>query len=204
MSNSTWIVFDKHFTPYSMHGTPEEAGEQRDKQHGAMPELEFKVTTAEAFDKGRKDHYLSKPADIITESDYTYALEALPPLRRSSIGQLGWFLMSELYTGSLTYMYGRLRCGASSFHVRKLVDIADQSTWFTEEQVKAMQEEWAKSKLQGFVEITKDEYIGVLMDENNDAEYVNGICIQRRKSEGSILAIESDGKFFRKFENAAP
>ena len=85
----------------------------------------YKVTTFEEFEKLEREYYLNKPLKEISEEEYNYALNVLPPLKWCTINGVEEFLMSEFYTGVYTTQYARY----NNKYYCKMVDAYDKTTW---------------------------------------------------------------------------
>lgn len=79
------------------------------------------VMTQDEFTKKHDDFYLSQPPVEITEDEYDYALNVLPPLRMFG----NWFHMREFMSATITQEFYK-EGGKFYWHY---VDASDQSTW---------------------------------------------------------------------------
>ena len=94
--------------------------------------------------------YLAKPLRKITESQFFYALEVLPPMRWVRENGLETFCMMEYTCGFVTAQYAcraSLRGHGPKEYFCKNVDIIKPETFITHEMIDAWHERNEKKKL---------------------------------------------------------
>ena len=88
---------------------------------------EIAPMTWEEFGKLQRDYWLSKEAQEITEEQFEYALNVLPPLNWKNYEDYSTFFMQEFMTSTFTEQYYHDK--RSGKYYCALVDICDKSTW---------------------------------------------------------------------------
>jgi hypothetical protein len=99
--------------------------EMYENYYKAALEKEYKVMTWDEFQKARRDFYIDRPLEEVTEDQYNEMLNILPPLKWCTIDGIEMFCISEMYDDVYTNQYARYK----DKYYTKLVDIIDQSTW---------------------------------------------------------------------------
>ncbi len=89
--------------------------------------------TYEQYKAAERSYDLSDPLREINAQTYHEMLDVLPPLHSRQQGGLTTFLMSEFFSGSYTHQYAAYR---GRYYCR-LVDVLDQSTWMTADEIDA-------------------------------------------------------------------
>lgn len=87
--------------------------------------VEYVVTTLKEFYRIQREKALALPVREVTEEDWDYALNVLPPEKWCRINGVEMFCMSEFDYGVYTSQYAR----AGGKYYTATVDYFDQSTW---------------------------------------------------------------------------
>jgi hypothetical protein len=74
---------------------------------------------------------MAQPPTRITEEQFDYALNVLPPDNFASGGGFTSFTMCEFQTGPYTNQYAAIRVGGETRYYQKLVDAFRRKTWMT-------------------------------------------------------------------------
>lgn len=95
------------------------------------PPFWYESMTYDAFLEAERSFYLDSPERAITEDEWTYALEVLPPMawERLPNGNGSRFLMSEMFSGPYTEQYIERRSPDGNTYAVKMVNAFDRSTW---------------------------------------------------------------------------
>jgi hypothetical protein len=93
----------------------------------------YSLMTEEEFFKAQRAFYLGDPPAEITEKQFHYALEVLPPLHYLGREGFASFLMSEFHSGPYTHQYVAVSRDGNTRYFSKLVDATDESTWMMAE-----------------------------------------------------------------------
>jgi len=88
----------------------------------------YEPMTYTEFERRNRNFWLTDPIQI-TEKQWMYALEVLPPDGWVQEPGFNSFLMSERTSGSFTNQYVRYGTGDNCTYWEKMVDLADRSTW---------------------------------------------------------------------------
>jgi len=87
----------------------------------------FRAVTWDEYKKLQREKWLSKEPKEITEEDYDYALNVLPPKGWIQNERYSMFFIGECYTMSFynQYLYDKV----SGKYYTALTDLCDKSTW---------------------------------------------------------------------------
>jgi len=91
-----------------------------------------RVMTYDEFKAVEKKAMITDEITEISEKDYRYALEVLPPMGWKRDGGIERFFMSERVSGSYTHMYA----ATGDRYFSKLVDLSDKATWITADAIR--------------------------------------------------------------------
>lgn len=89
-------------------------------------EKAYQIMTLSEFKKAERDYYIQQPLEEITEEQFHYMLNLLPPICWTTIQGVEMFCMSEMLAGTYTNQYANV--GDKRYYT-KIVDIRDRSTW---------------------------------------------------------------------------
>lgn len=108
---------------------PKEADywQSRIEESSAILQSGFEAITWKEYVKRQRETWLSKEPKEITEDEYNYALEVLPPLKWIRNERYSQFFIGECTT--MTFYGQYLHDKASEKYYCALTDILDESTW---------------------------------------------------------------------------
>lgn len=130
-------LFKKNHKEYE-HIDPATGVEYWTSRIEKMKRTHMSVMTHSEFKEKEKEAYLSRPMREITEEEFNYYMNILPPLHWVTKNGVEEFCMREMFSSTFTNQYAR----AGNKYYAKYVDAADETTWIDQtlksERVKKM------------------------------------------------------------------